>query len=243
MRNSSVDHKNRLANTAARWTALCLGLTAASYATYVGVTWRCYGKAKKPRPDDADSLLDQFMPKYEIVERHKVHVCASAPITFSAAAEMELEQSTPVRAIFKGREWLMGSEELNADHPRGFLSQVKSLGWGVLAEIPNREVVMGAVTKPWLANPVFRTLPPSEFTAFSEPDYVKIIWSLRVDPLSSGESVFRTETRATTTDAAARAKFRRYWALLSPGIILIRLFSLRLVKTDAERRARNQSRR
>jgi hypothetical protein len=50
--------------------------------------------------------------------------------------------------------------------------------------------------------------------------------------------VFRTETRATTTDPVSRAKFRRYWAFLSPGIILIRRMSLGLVKREAERRAR-----
>jgi hypothetical protein len=35
-------------------------------------------------------------------------------------------------------------------------------------------------------------------------------------------SIFRTETRAVATDAVARAKFRRYWSFLSPGISLIR---------------------
>ena len=67
---------------------------------------------------------------------------------------------------------------------------------------------------------------------------MKIAWTLRADPLGANESVFRTETRAIATDAAARAKFRRYWSFLSPGIALIRLMSLRPVKSEAERRAR-----
>jgi hypothetical protein len=40
-----------------------------------------------------------------------------------------------------------------------------------------------------------------------------------------------------TTDLAARAKFRRYWSFLSPGIILIRWISLAPLKAEAERRA------
>jgi hypothetical protein len=40
------------------------------------------------------------------------------------------------------------------------------------------------------------------------------------------------------TDASARKKFRRYWSLLSPGIIIIRAVMLRPVKQEAERRAR-----
>ena len=44
-----------------------------------------------------------------------------------------------------------------------------------------------------------------------------------------------------TTNPAARAKFRRYWSFLSPGIILIRWVSLRPLKAEAERRARQTS--
>ena len=40
-----------------------------------------------------------------------------------------------------------------------------------------------------------------------------------------------------TTDAAARARFRRYWAALSPGILLIRWAMLRRLRAEAERRA------
>ena len=97
---------------------------------------------------------------------------------------------------------------------------------------------MGAVTQPWSANVVFHPLPPQEFAAFDQPDYVKIVWTLRADPIGDNASVFRTATRAVATDAAARGKFRRYWSFLSPGIILIRWVSLAPLKADAERRAR-----
>jgi hypothetical protein len=66
---------------------------------------------------------------------------------------------------------------------------------------------------------------------------VKIAWNLRVDPIGANASIFRTETRAAATDPAARAKFRRYWSFLSPGIILIRWASLKPMRAEAERRA------
>jgi hypothetical protein len=112
-----------------------------------------------------------------------------------------------------------------------------SLGWRVLAEVPGRELVVGAVTLPWEANVKFHGLSPGEFAAFNEPGYVKIVWTLRADPIGASESVFRTETRAIATDASARATFRRYWSLLSPGIIVIRWVMLEPVKREAERRA------
>ncbi len=85
---------------------------------------------------------------------------------------------------------------------------------------------------------MFRGLPPAAFAAFAEPAYVKIVWTLEVEPCGNSASVFRTQTRVATTDAYARSRFRRYWAVFSPGILLIRLESLRLVKADAERRVR-----
>ena len=94
---------------------------------------------------------------------------------------MDLLQSPVVRAIIKGRELILGATPDNRPRPRGLLAEVQSLGWGVLAEVPGREIVVGAVTKPWEANPTFRALPPDEFAAFREPDYVKIVWTLRAD--------------------------------------------------------------
>jgi hypothetical protein len=97
---------------------------------------------------------------------------------------------------------------------------------------------MGAVTQPWVADVVFRPLPPEEFVRFSEPGFVKIVWMIRADPLGDDHSIFRTETRAVATDPLARARFRRYWSLASPGIVLIRWLMLNPVKTAAERQAR-----
>jgi hypothetical protein len=96
---------------------------------------------------------------------------------------------------------------------------------------------MGAVTKPWEPNVVFRALPPGEFAAFNDPDYVKIVWTLRADPIDATHSLFTTETRAIATDEPSRRKFRRYWSFFSPGIILIRWMTLRPLKAAAERLA------
>ena len=121
---------------------------------------------------------------------------------------------------------MLGAEPDAATRPRSLRAEVKSLGWGVLAEVPGREIVLGAVTQPWTANVVFRALPPDTFAAFHEPDYVKIAWTLRADPIGAADSVFRTETRVTTTDRQARRKFRWYWARFSAGIVLIRRMTL-----------------
>jgi hypothetical protein len=111
----------------------------------------------------------------------------------------------------------------------------------VLAEVPGREIVMGAVTRPWEPNVVFRGIPSEQFAAFKEPNYVKIVWTLRADAVGAHVSIARSETRAVATDDSARRKFRWYWARFSPGIIVIREIAQRLIKKDAEARIAAQS--
>ena len=221
-----------------RYISISVGVAAAAYGLYAGVTWLRYGHAARSSDEDQDLLLDRLMPAYEVVERHHIRVAAPAETTFVAACETSLLSSPVSRAIFRAREVLLGSTPDTDVRPSGVLALTKSIGWGVLAEVPGREVVMGAVTQPWLANVTFRPLPPDDFAAFNEPGFVKIVWTLRADPIGTAESVFRTETRVIATDTWARRKFRRYWSLLSPGIIIIRAVMLQPVKREAERRAR-----
>jgi hypothetical protein len=231
----------RVARAMTTWSAASIGFTAAAYAAYAAVTWLRYGKKKRKTGEDADPLLDMFMPDCEIGDYHKIRVAAPAEVALSAATEVDLEDSAIIRGIFKGRELLLRSRADSTIRPRGLLAQTKSLGWGLLAELPGREIVMGAVTKPWEANPEFRALPPDEFAAFQEPGYVKIVWTLRADSAGKGESVFRTETRAVATDPESRRKFRWYWSFLSPGIIAIRSVMLPAAKAEAERRWRDKA--
>lgn len=221
-----------------RGLAAGMGVAAGAYAAMAALTWHRYGRIPRSDRHRRDQLLDRFMPLYEVIERHHVYVAAPAALTFSAAKEQDLFAIPLVRAIFKAREIALGAASDNRRRPHGLLKEVQALGWGVLAEEPYREVVVGAVTKPWEANVIFRSLPPDEFAAFAEPGFVKIAWTLRVHPIGSGSSIFITETRAVATDATARARFRRYWAFASPGIALIRRLSLAPLKRVAERRAR-----
>jgi hypothetical protein len=229
---------NRYVRAGAKWLVAGVGVGAAAYAAYVGITWIRYGNVPPPAPEEEDPLLDRFLPAYEIVERHRIRVEAPAAVTLAVARDSDLQASPLVRIIFRAREIMLGATPGERRSTRGLLAEMQSIGWGVLAAVPGREIVMGAVTKPWEANVTFRALPPDRFAAFNEAGYVKIAWTIRVDPITASESIFRTETRAVATDPSARAKFRRYWSLLSPGIIVIRWALLGPVRREAERRAR-----
>jgi hypothetical protein len=222
------------------WIGGALGLAAAGYVGLVATAWRGYGRPRPATADEQDPLLDRFMPEFEVVERHHARIAAPAAVTLAAAMEGQLDSSPLVRLIFRTRELVLGAEEdgRRADRPHGLVAETRALGWVVLAERPGSEIVMGAVTQPWRPDVVFRSVPADEFRAFDEPDYVKIVWNLRADPIGASESMFRTETRVTTTDAAARAKFRWYWSRFSPGIALIRRLMLGVLRRDVAERLR-----
>ena len=222
--------------SAARWLAAGLGVGAGVYAASAGLAWTRYGRPAPPVAPERDDLLDRLMPRYDIVERHHVRVDAPAAVTLATAREMDLFGIPGVRTIFAMREWIMGAADAGTA-PRGLLADVQALGWRVLAEVPDREIVLGAITRPWEANPVFVGMDADAFVASREPGTVKIAWTLRADDEGDGRSTFRTETRALASDEEARARFRRYWSLVSPGVFLIRRLSLAPIKAAAERRA------
>ena len=210
--------------------------SGAAYLTYVGATWIRYGHPGRALRDEDDELLDRFMPIYDVVERQHIAVDAPAAITLAEARSLSLDSIPLARAIFRARECLLAGAPRRDDLPAGLIEQMRELGWGMLAEEPGTEIVMGAVTRPWEANPTFHAVDPAQFAQCSPPCSVKIAWTLRADPVGRDASVFRTETRALATDSVARARFRTYWAFLSPGIGLIRWATLCPIKRAAEHR-------
>jgi hypothetical protein len=220
----------------AGWAALGLGTAITGYAALVAAGYYRYGHPRPPEPGELDPVLDGFMPVYEVAERHHIRVNAPADVTLRVATEVSLQDSGVVHAIFRARELVLGAEPDAAELPRGLLAETLALGWRVLHDEPGSRIVVGAVTKPWHANVVFRGLAPEAFKDFSEPDYVKIVWTIRAESAGPSEAICRTETRVVATDAVARARFRWYWARFAPGIVVIRHMLLRQLKSEAERR-------
>jgi len=155
------------------------------------------------------------------------------------AKEMDLQASPVVKGVFwlRALPALLRGEPIRPQGSPGLLEETLALGWRVLAEVPDREIVVGAYTQPWHGQVTFHPLPPEEFAAFDEPGCVKIVWTLGAEPLGPDQSMFVTRTRVVCTDPDSRKRFRRYWAPMSAGIILIRYVSLPMVRKEAERRA------
>lgn len=186
--------------------------------------------------------LDRFMPQPDVRERHEGLIEAPADLVFDVAMHFDLQSIPLVRAIFWLRGRLMGAAPAGPHAPQRSIAEVMSLGWGVLAHRPGREIVMGAAVQPWKADVKFRAIPPEQFAEFAEPDLVKIAWTLEAEPLGHTMSRFASETRAVATDEAARARFLRYWRWARFGIVAIRWLMLPAVRREAERRFRERTR-
>ena len=186
------------------------------------------------RAEQFDALLDRIMPEYDVVERHRVRIAAAPNVVLEAAQHVDLKQSLLIRGIIKLRAVAMRAHLDEPDRPHGLVAETTAMGWRPLGEIPGRELVMGAVTQPWLADVTFRPLEPDAFIAFADPGFAKIAWTLRADSADSDGAIFSSETRVATTDTSARLKFRRYWRRVRPGVVAIRWILLRLIKQAAE---------
>jgi hypothetical protein len=208
------------------------------FAAWSARAWARYGHvdpARRPR----DELLDRFLPNPDVDEYHQIKVRAPAAVTLAAAKETDLQASPIANAIFRLRAVpaLLRGGPFRPQGSRGLVEETLGLGWGVLAEEPDREIVIGAYTQPWHEQVTFHSLPPEDFARFNRPGYVKIAWTLAAEPLGPASSLLVTRTRAVATDPQARRKFRRYWAPMSAGIVPIRHAGLPRMRKEAERRA------
>jgi len=185
--------------------------------------------------NDRLASLDRFIPRYDVRERFETTIRAPAHVVMEVASSFDMQSPRLARAVFWMREKALGGHA-TPRRRQGILEETKALGWGLLAQEPGRMVICGARCQPWLADVTFSAIEPGEFEDYSEPDQVKIAWTLEAAPLGPDVTRFAQETRAVATDEPARAKFLRYWRWARFGIVAIRLLLLPAVRRTAERR-------
>jgi hypothetical protein len=196
------------------------------------------GDAEAVATAAAGRLIERFMPLADVRERHETLVHAPAAVVLDVAQNFDLQSIPVIRAIFCLRAKILGAAAPPAHlFAKGLVAETTATGWGILAERPGRELVAGSVTQPWKGNVIFTPVAADRFVTFSEPDLVKIVWTLEAEPLGPALTRFRTETRVLATDDAARKKFARYWRMFGAGIVVIRWLVLPALRREAERRA------
>ena len=183
----------------------------------------------------ATTLLDEVLPEFDYRSRHDRHVLASPEALAGALAEYRFERdaSPLVHLLFRLR---------GLDAPSGSLREaLTSSGFGVLAERPDEEIVVGTVGKFWaLREKDYLERPRSleDFHTFTPPGWAKGALTLRVERRDDGTSTLVTETRVLCPDDESRRRFAAYWALIRVFSGWIRHDLLRGIARLAENESR-----
>jgi hypothetical protein len=183
-------------------------------------------------------LIDSFAPNPDAVETHSIAIAAPRDAVYRALWIADL--GSPVIKL------LLGLRSLPGFVARGFRSFPRSQeitlqtlldsGFGVLAEEPGKEIVLGVTGRFW--RPA-GNLSPFNRADFDRPvpiGFARAVWNFQVTTDASGQTVLSTETRVVCGDPASRRKFLIYWSIVRPFSGLIRLLMLRAVKRDCNAR-------
>lgn len=173
------------------------------------------------------------MPVYDVHEVHATRIKASPALIHRALAEV-----TPAEVwLFRTLMRLRGLPTGRGRGARPFLDGAQEGGFAILADEPEREIVLGVMGRFWrLRQRDIRPIrSPAAFAAFAEPGYARAAIAFLIEPLDAEICRVTTETRVKATDARARRAFRAYWTVVHPGSALIRRAWLRALKRRAER--------
>jgi hypothetical protein len=195
-------------------------------------------KAQREFPH-SPALIDRYLPVFDVRDYRAIRVAAEPAAAYAAFRSLDLKRSRLVRLLFSIRtlpERFRERSTVSNLPYASFLDEALAVGWTILEEDPGREMVVGAVTQPWAPVVRFHGVPGPEFLEFAQPGFTKIAWSIAARLAEPGVTELVTETRVAATDPVSRKRFRRYWFFVNPGIRLIRIVSLRLIKQDLERR-------
>lgn len=188
---------------------------------------------------NAMSLLEQLAPSPHAAEFHQIEIPAPPEVVYRSLRTADLGGSTIIKALLVLRSLpavLLGREKRSV-RSAVTLQSIISAGFGLLAEEPGREVVLGITGRFWRPT---GNIEPFDRESFSRPvpaGLARGIWNFKVAPSSSGGTILSTETRVTCGDEASRSKFGLYWRVIRPFSGLIRIMMLKAIRREATRPA------
>jgi hypothetical protein len=195
-------------------------------------------------------LLDELMPRFDVVERHRTVVRASPDRVYAAIREADLAGGPITRALLALRalpavfvavvrapraavaEW-----RDRRSRRRGVrLADFHRAGFRIVAERTPEELVIGLLGRFWTPRGgLCADVGEENFHSGPPAGQALAGWNFTVQARSDRLTELRTETRVWCAPGARR-KFRLYWLLVRPGSGLIRHAMLRAIRRQAERK-------
>lgn len=170
-------------------------------------------------------LIDEFVPEYQVTERHATLVHAPVGQVYAAVRSLDLRTSPIIHGLFRLRG--LPRDALTLDG----LQRVR---FTILAENPECEFLLGLIGRFWTVTGDLQRVDAAGFRSFDQSGYAKAAWNFSLASQPDGSVRLETETRIYCLDEASRRRFRRYWRLIGPFSALIRREVLRIMKRTAE---------
>jgi hypothetical protein len=187
------------------------------------------------------SLLDAWMPSYDVAARHAVRIDAPPARVYAALLTTDFARSSLVRALMGARllpallraprrTWRRFARPSHA--PRASLAGIERAGFVRLEERPPRELLLGITGRFWTLAAETVPVPPARFREPLPAGLAQAVWGFQVVEVAGGAEL-STETRVRCADAVTRRRFRWYWRVVAPGSGLIRHAILHQVRREA----------
>jgi hypothetical protein len=180
--------------------------------------------------------LDDWMPRWQVGERHKLRIAAPPEKVFAAIHQVRADEILLFRTLTAIRRCGGTGPEsiLNAPEQKPLLDVATETTFILLEEDAPRELVLGTViAAPRDARKSGR-LEPDLFRKTLRPGVVLATMNFIVTPAGDGGSMLSTETRVQANDASSLRRFGIYWRLIHPGSDIIRRMWLRAIALRAE---------
>lgn len=171
-------------------------------------------------------LIDEFVPRFQIGKEHQVIVHAPVNTVYEAVSSLDMGKSKWIKTLFQLRRLPQSALTL-----RG----LQKIGFTMLGQKPDQELLLGLVGKFWTPNGDLQQLTPPAFKSFDKKGYAKATWNFSMNPLHQNKTSLKTETRIYCLDRKSYRKFRCYWLLIGPFSSWIRKETLKIIKQEAEK--------
>ncbi|MFV2039441.1 MAG: hypothetical protein ACC660_04285 [Acidimicrobiales bacterium] len=180
--------------------------------------------------------IETYAHSPDAVERHSIKIHADRETVYEALWNADLDAAHVVTALMYLRSLpkrlSSGAPNLESSGPLTLQSMIGK-GFGLIAEDPGHELLLGVEGRFWRLADNFTTFERSHYEAPVPAGLARAIWSFELREFD-GVVELVTETRVTCGDPASRRTFLRYWRFVRPWSGLIRHVILRAIRRQAQ---------
>ena len=174
-------------------------------------------------------LLDDYLPEYEVVERHRAVIDLPQAELWEAFQRTDFSRSFWIRTLFR----LRGLAVKQAMPVPMTFATMQHWQFEPLDEVEPDYMVIGLVGKFWTPTGHLQQIDRESFLGSNWEGFAKCAFSFEFEPVEDGSTAVATETRVHTADERSRRAFLRYWRLIGPFSRWIRRLMLQQIERQA----------